>query len=106
VRDTGIGIPTGSPRNIIDMFSQVDWSIERSTGCLRIGLALVKGPVETHDGTVRAASAGDGLGNIFTVTLPGIGDDKARLTRLESRYGVQEPVSQGVPIRHNGGSKC
>jgi CheY-like chemotaxis protein len=55
------------------MFSQVDRSVERSTGGLGIGLALVKGLVEMHDGTVTAASAGQGKGSTFTVTLPALG---------------------------------
>ena len=70
VRDDGIGIPEASLANIFDMFSQVDRSVERSTGGLGIGLALVKGLVEMHGGTVAAESAGEGLGSTFTVTLP------------------------------------
>ena len=57
-------------RSIFDMFSQVDRSIERSTGGLGIGLALVKGLVEMHGGTVTAESAGPGKGSTFTVRLP------------------------------------
>jgi PAS domain S-box-containing protein len=72
VRDTGIGIPAESLQNIFDMFSQVDRSIERSTGGLGIGLALVKGLVEMHGGTVTAESAGQGLGSTFAVTLPAV----------------------------------
>jgi CheY-like chemotaxis protein len=52
------------------MFSQVDRSIERSTGGLGIGLALVKGLVEMHGGTVTAESAGVGKGSTFVVRLP------------------------------------
>jgi CheY-like chemotaxis protein len=52
------------------MFSQVDRSIERSTGGLGIGLALVKGLVEMHGGTVAAESPGVGQGSTFTVRLP------------------------------------
>jgi PAS domain S-box-containing protein len=77
VRDTGIGIPRGSLENIFDMFSQVDRSIERSTGGLGIGLALVKGLVEMHGGQVRAESEGEGKGSTFTVTLPAAVDQAA-----------------------------
>jgi PAS domain S-box-containing protein len=70
VRDTGIGIPVESLKDIFDMFSQVDRDIERSTGGLGIGLALVKGLVEMHGGTVTAESAGEGQGSTFTVMLP------------------------------------
>ncbi len=72
VRDDGIGIPAESLRSIFDMFSQVDRSIERTTGGLGIGLALVKGLVEMHGGTVTAESAGVGRGSTFTVRLPAL----------------------------------
>jgi PAS domain S-box-containing protein len=70
VSDNGIGIPSTSLPAIFDMFSQVDRSIERSTGGLGIGLALVKGLVEMHGGTVTVASSGPGQGSTFTVRLP------------------------------------
>ncbi|HEX4613741.1 MAG TPA: PAS domain S-box protein, partial [Urbifossiella sp.] len=70
VRDTGIGIPADAIPNIFDMFSQVDRPTERSTVGLGIGLALVKGLVEMHGGTVSACSDGPGRGSEFTVTLP------------------------------------
>ncbi len=70
VRDTGIGIPADDLDKIFAMFSQVNRSIERSTGGLGIGLALVKGLVEMHGGTVSAASDGLGCGSTFTVCLP------------------------------------
>jgi PAS domain S-box-containing protein len=70
VRDTGLGIPANDLPRIFDMFSQVDRSIERSTGGLGIGLALVKGLVEMHGGTVTATSEGQGKGSTFVVKLP------------------------------------
>jgi PAS domain S-box-containing protein len=70
VRDTGIGIPADALSSIFDMFSQVGRTIERSTGGLGIGLALVRGLVEMHDGVVVAASDGPGKGSTFTVKLP------------------------------------
>lgn len=68
VSDNGIGIPAAALSHIFDMFSQVDRSVERSTGGLGIGLALVKGLVEMHGGTVTAES--EGKGSTFTVRLP------------------------------------
>jgi PAS domain S-box-containing protein len=70
VRDNGIGIPSDALPTIFDMFSQVDRSFERSAGGLGIGLALVRGLVEMHGGTVIAESAGVGKGSVFTVHLP------------------------------------
>lgn len=70
VRDTGIGIPQAALPTIFDMFSQVDRSIERITGGLGIGLALVKGLTEMHGGTVTVTS--DSSGSTFTVTLPAL----------------------------------
>jgi PAS domain S-box-containing protein len=70
VRDTGIGIPAHAMPTLFDMFSQVDRSLERSSGGLGIGLALVKGLVEMHGGTVAATSPGPGQGATFTVRLP------------------------------------
>ena len=96
VRDTGIGIPESALPNIFDMFSQVDRSIERSTGGLGIGLALVKGLVEMHGGTVEAASPGEGQGSTFTVKLPILKD------REESAPGTQSgerPESAGSKRR-------
>jgi len=70
VTDDGIGIPEAALAHIFDMFSQVDRTIERSTGGLGIGLALVKGIVEMHGGEVYASSEGPGRGSTFTVKLP------------------------------------
>lgn len=70
VHDNGIGIPREALTSIFDMFSQVDRSVERTTGGLGIGLSLVKGLVEMHGGTVTASSEGDNCGSEFTVRLP------------------------------------
>lgn len=70
VRDTGVGIPAEAQPRIFDMFSQVDRSLERSMGGLGIGLALVKGLVEMHGGSVVVQSEGQGRGSTFTVRLP------------------------------------
>lgn len=69
VRDQGIGIPKDALPMIFDMFSQVDRSAERSSGGLGIGLALVRGLVEMHGGSVAASSV-ENCGSTFTVRLP------------------------------------
>ena len=74
VRDNGIGIPAEALPRIFDMFSQVDRPTERNAGGLGIGLALVKGLVEKHGGTIEAASPGEGQGSTFTVRLPVLQD--------------------------------
>jgi signal transduction histidine kinase/ActR/RegA family two-component response regulator len=70
VADNGIGIDPGVIRGLFEMFSQIDSAIDRAEGGLGIGLALVKGLVSLHGGTVEATSAGLGQGSEFTVRLP------------------------------------
>jgi PAS domain S-box-containing protein len=74
VRDTGIGIPSEALGRLFTIFAQVDQSLERSQGGLGIGLALVKGLVEMHGGTIEAHSAGTGQGSTFIVRLPAAPD--------------------------------
>jgi PAS domain S-box-containing protein len=70
VSDTGIGIaPEHLPR-LFEMFSQVSSALDRSQGGLGIGLALVRGLVEMHGGSVEARSGGLGRGSEFVVRLP------------------------------------
>jgi len=70
VRDSGIGIPREQLSNVFNMFSQLKPALERSQGGLGIGLALVRGLVELHGGTISAHSEGDGKGSEFIVRLP------------------------------------
>jgi signal transduction histidine kinase/ActR/RegA family two-component response regulator len=70
VRDSGIGIDPAVLDRVFEPFVQADRSVDRSRGGLGLGLALVKGLVELHGGTVRASSAGAGTGTEVTVELP------------------------------------
>jgi CheY-like chemotaxis protein len=70
VRDTGIGIDAEHLPRLFEMFSQLAPALERSQGGLGIGLALVRGLVELHGGTVEARSAGLGKGSEFIVQMP------------------------------------
>jgi two-component system CheB/CheR fusion protein len=73
IRDSGIGIAPESLPHIFDLFRQTDEAAARSRSGLGIGLALVRNLVESHGGSVTAASAGLGKGSEFTVRLPRAG---------------------------------
>jgi PAS domain S-box-containing protein len=70
VRDNGIGLTAESLKSLFQMFTQADGTHVRAEGGLGIGLALVKGLVELHGGTIEARSDGSGTGSAFTVRLP------------------------------------
>jgi CheY-like chemotaxis protein len=77
------------------MFSQVERTLERNSGGLGIGLALVKGLVEMHRGTVTAQSDGQGRGSTFTVRLPVL-DREPAPAALDM---PEEPPAQAGPKR-------
>src|SRR5512145_1322731 len=70
ISDTGKGISPDFLPYVFDRFRQADSSSARRYGGLGLGLALVKYLVELHGGTIEAASAGEGRGATFKVTLP------------------------------------
>jgi signal transduction histidine kinase len=89
VRDNGIGIPAHHLPRIFEMFSQVNPALERTQGGLGIGLALVKGLVELHEGAVEARSGGPGMGSEFVVRLPAADQrpDAIQKTAASDRHG-------------------
>ncbi|MDT5272957.1 MAG: hypothetical protein QOH49_5143 [Acidobacteriota bacterium] len=70
VSDTGQGILPEFLPNAFDRFRQADMGTTRQHGGLGLGLSIVRHLVEAHGGSVRAYSAGEGLGATFTVDLP------------------------------------
>jgi signal transduction histidine kinase/CheY-like chemotaxis protein len=71
VKDNGIGLSLEQQSQVFTMFSQVPAAVERSQGGLGIGLALARGLIELHCGSIEASSAGLGEGTEFTIRLPG-----------------------------------
>jgi two-component system CheB/CheR fusion protein len=70
VQDTGRGIAPEVRVHLFEPFTQADVTIDRRKGGLGLGLALVRGLVEMHGGSVTAASAGVDAGSTFTIALP------------------------------------
>jgi PAS domain S-box-containing protein len=70
VQDFGVGIEADALQRIFEMFAQAKSSLDRAEGGLGIGLALVRGLVELHGGSVEAKSDGPGKGALFIVRLP------------------------------------
>ena len=68
VSDSGIGV-AAKISHLFGLLGRVD-SRGRAEEGLGIGLALVQGLLEMHDGQVEARSAGPGQGSEFVVRLP------------------------------------
>jgi PAS domain S-box-containing protein len=78
ISDRGIGMTQETIDRIFEPFNQADNSLERSRGGLGLGLALTRGLIHLHGGTVSAESDGLGRGARFTMTLPIVAPPKSR----------------------------
>jgi signal transduction histidine kinase/CheY-like chemotaxis protein len=96
VRDTGIGLSAAVIPHLFEMFSQVDSVIDRAEGGLGIGLALVKGLLALHGGTVAVTSPGIERGSEFTIQLPSS-------TIVTGRRDLPAPSSVITPGSGSGG---
>lgn len=96
VADNGIGIPADRMPHLFEMFSQVTPALERSQGGLGIGLALARGLIDMHGGTIKARSDGGGTGSEFVVRLPLLVRSAAR--RPTEGGGVEETDGQARRI--------
>jgi len=101
VADTGIGMSSETVKRVFDAFSQADSSLERSKGGLGLGLALVKGLAELHDGTVEARSAGIGKGSTFVVELPTTSPPQPSRPARSPRMSVGRRVDRVLIIEDN-----
>jgi PAS domain S-box-containing protein len=70
ISDDGAGIAPELLPFVFDLFVQSERTLDRSEGGLGIGLSVVKGLIDMHQGEVIARSEGLGLGSTFTLRLP------------------------------------
>jgi signal transduction histidine kinase/ActR/RegA family two-component response regulator len=90
VQDNGIGISREMLSRVFDLFAQADRTLERSSGGLGIGLALVRRLVEMHGGSVNAHSDGVGQGTEMVIRLP-IGVDDRSAARPQETEAEKAP---------------
>jgi PAS domain S-box-containing protein len=99
VRDSGIGIDPQTLPRLFQTFSQAEDALERAQGGLGIGLALVKGLVELHGGSIEAHSAGRGRGSEFTITLPhAVVDGEAPQAAPPAAFGTLRALRRRILV--------
>jgi signal transduction histidine kinase/ActR/RegA family two-component response regulator len=90
VRDNGIGFTQEQRARLFQMFTQASASPDQAQSGLGIGLALARGLVEMHGGTIEASSNGPGLGSEFTVRLPAP-------SRVDAQGAEGAPIEKAQP---------
>ena len=70
IADNGIGIDPEMLPHVFDLFVQEHQALDRASGGLGLGLAIVRDFVTMHGGVVSAVSGGQGAGSTFTISLP------------------------------------
>jgi PAS domain S-box-containing protein len=70
VIDTGVGIPEDVLEHVFEPFAQAPQTLDRARGGLGLGLAMVKGLVELHGGTVSIRSPGLSRGTEVRLSFP------------------------------------
>jgi PAS domain S-box-containing protein len=94
VRDSGIGIDPSVLAHVFEPFVQEPQALDRAQGGLGLGLAIARGLVELHGGSVAAHSDGPGHGSEFVVRLP-----VHERSAPESSGDAASPASAAAPSR-------
>jgi signal transduction histidine kinase len=105
VSDTGTGIEPEARDRIFQPFAR---SVSGSAEGLGVGLAISRGIVQLHGGTLRADSDGVGRGATFVVRLPGVLErtrevrEAVMRTREETRELMQRAKVLREAMHRNG----
>jgi signal transduction histidine kinase/CheY-like chemotaxis protein len=92
VSDSGVGISVEVLPRIFDSFEQGGRQVTREFGGLGLGLAICKGILDAHQGSIAASSEGLGRGTTMTVVLQ----------NAVAPQGVK-PVAESEPVRAGSG---
>jgi signal transduction histidine kinase/ActR/RegA family two-component response regulator len=101
IADEGEGIDSDLVDRIFDLFVQGPQALDRQSGGLGVGLALVKGLVELHGGSVRASSQGRGKGAAFIVRLPATGSGVLPVPLAHGPTASQATARQIIIVEDN-----
>jgi len=69
-KDNGVGVSAELLPHVFDRYLQAHENRQNGNSGLGLGLTIAKQLVELHGGQIKAESAGEGQGSIFTVSLP------------------------------------
>jgi signal transduction histidine kinase len=86
ISDTGRGMAPEDLPHIFDKFKQAGFKLSGGDRGLGLGLSIVKGIIEDHEGTIRVESLLD-QGTTFTFDLP----------KYSSKYEFQEYITERLP---------
>lgn len=93
VSDDGVGIDKDVLPRVFEAFEQGRSGVTREYGGLGLGLAICKGIVTAHGGSITASSAGKDRGTTMTVELPAL----AMPDRAEAGPPAAAPTTSAAP---------
>lgn len=70
IEDDGSGVPPGKRERILEPFTRLDYSRNRDSGGVGLGLAIVNSVVKRHEGSLLINDSKKLGGAVFKVTLP------------------------------------
>jgi signal transduction histidine kinase len=97
VIDDGVGIPSDQLPRVFGMFTKLESAAHLPNDGLGIGLALSRKLAELHGGTLTVASAGEGKGATFTLSVP-TGDTQSVVESPDERPATSPAPAGALSI--------
>ena len=101
VRDTGRGIPAAEIGTVFQMFVQGREPLHRIGAGLGVGLALARGIVDLHGGSIEARSEGEGKGAEFVVRLPAAEPPREEASQDRAGEAAGAPAQRVLVVDDN-----